>query len=151
MRELVDGEEHETIWISARSAVATPASPHSAVAACAAVRRAMSSSADDAALERIRNRMHAFDARRDADERAAQKDSQVRNSLLAGAAAGAVCTAAAGLYFRRSPHVVKRITPPGCAFILFCTFFMPLNFCGHLVRGRLQGTRGQGRSAQQAS
>ena len=111
----------------------------------------MSSSADDAALERIRNRMHAFDARRDADERAAQKDSQVRNSLLAGAAAGAVCTAAAGLYFRRSPHVVKQITPPGCAFILFCTFFMPLNFCGHLVRGRLQGTRGQGRSAQQAS
>ena len=110
-----------------------------------------SSSADDAALERIRNRMHAFDARRDADERAAQKDSQVRNSLLAGAAAGAVCTAAAGLYFRRSPHVVKRITPPGCAFILFCTFFMPLNFCGHLVRGRWQGTRGQGRSAQQAS
>ena len=110
-----------------------------------------SSSADDAALERIRNRMHAFDARRDADERAAQKDSQVRDSLLAGAAAGAACTAAAGFYFRRSPHVVKRITPPGCAFILFCTFFMPLNFCGHLVRGRLQGTRGQGRSAQQAS
>ena len=111
----------------------------------------MSSSADDAALERIRNRMHAFDARRAADARAAQKASQVRASLLAGAAAGAACTAAAGLYFRRSPHVVKRITPPGCAFILFCTFFMPLNFCGHLVRGRLQGTRGQGRSAQQAS
>ena len=139
-----------TIWISVRDAdrlgAVAAATPRSAVAAAMS-----SSSADDAALERIRNRMHAFDARRDADERAAQKDSQVRNSLLAGAAAGAVCTAAAGLYFRRSPHVVKRITPPGCAFILFCTFFMPLNFCGHLVRGRLQGTRGQGRSAQQAS
>jgi hypothetical protein len=150
----VDGEEHDDLDLALCSRYSRRpqarrgrrATPRSAVAAAMS-----SSSADDAALERIRNRMHAFDARRDADERAAQKDSQVRDSLLAGAAAGAACTAAAGLYFRRSPHVVKRITPPGCAFVLFCTFFMPLNFCGHLVRGRLQGTRGQGRSAQQAS
>ena len=100
------------------------------------------STADEAALERIRDRMntYAHDARRGADERAAQKDDRLRTSTLAGAGAGLACTATAGYYFRRSPAVVARITPPGVAFVLFCTFFMPLNFVGHLVRGRLQGT-----------